>query len=228
MSHESPRQRAIRIAGIIGALVVIGVVLWIDIATGIWQDLVILAGLAAGLVSFLLTVLVVDRIVARSTARRWAPVTRLALTELLHDLADENQSEIARGHIVPRRLPTLDQSLSATEWSTEQYQLRALVVTERRILSEALSRWVEFLATSTDTGDVLRQVADIALQMDRIRDASLELDRTPKPAARDALDAEIASCNTHFATLSRELARQLAAQDQPARTRRSREPSLRS
>lgn len=228
MSHETPRHRATRIAGVIGAIVVIAVVLWIDIATGLWQDLVILAGLAAGLVTFLLTVLVVDKVVARSTARRWEPITRLALTELLHDLADETQSEIARGHVVPRRLPALDPSLPLSDWAAEHRNLRTLVVAERRLLSEALSRWVGFLAASADTGDVLRHVADIALQMDRIRDASLELDRTPNLAARDALDAEIASCNTHFATLSRELAAGLRARDQLVSTPRAEVPSPRS
>lgn len=209
MSHESPRHRILRLAGIIGGVAIIVAVLWIDIATGLWQDFVILAGLAAGLVTFLLTVLVIDRVVARSHARRWAPVTRLALTEFLHDLADEDRSEITRGEVIPRALPRLDPALPSSDWPDELHRLRSAVATERRVLTDALSRWAEFLAASADTGEVLRHVADIALQMDRIRDASLELERAPRRAQREALDAEVRACNSRFDALVAELAGQL-------------------
>ena len=48
--------------------------------------------------------LVLDRVIARSTARRWAPLNRLALSEFLHAIADERRSEISRGAVVPRAL----------------------------------------------------------------------------------------------------------------------------
>lgn len=103
------RDRVGRIAMSVAVAVVLVVILWIDIATGLWQEFVILAGVAAGLVSFVLTVLVLDRIVARSTAQRWAPVTLLALTEFLHALADDDKSEITRGTFIRGgyRLPRL-------------------------------------------------------------------------------------------------------------------------
>lgn len=219
MSHESPRHRFFRLAGIIGGLAVIVAVLWIDIATGLWQDFVILAGLAAGLVTFLLTVLVVDRVVARSNARRWAPVTRLALTEFLHDLADDDRSEITRGEVTPRALPQLDPQLPEPEWPGALHELRTVVVTERRVLSDALSRWAEFLASSTDTGEILKHVAVIALQMDRIRDASLELERSPTPAAWTALGADVLACNARFDDLVTELNEQLKVEAAPLSAR---------
>ena len=99
---RSGRERAKRIAIWIGAVTVIAVILWLDVMTGLWNELVILSGLAAGLVTFLLTVLVLDKLIARSTARRWSPVNRLALTEFLYSIADDERSEISRGEIVPR------------------------------------------------------------------------------------------------------------------------------
>ncbi|QYM75419.1 hypothetical protein [Leucobacter luti] len=209
MTRESPLQRALHIAGIIGAIVLIVVVIWLDIATGVWQDLVILSGLAAGLVSFLLTVLVIDRMVARSNARRWAPVTRLALTEILHDVADDDESEIAKGIIVARTIPRLDSTLPQEAWPAELHALRDLVVAERAALADALSRWVEFLAASADTTDILQHVAGIGLQLDRVRDGALEVEVTPSAATYAALDTEIATCNQHFADLTAELQERL-------------------
>ncbi|WP_025134316.1 hypothetical protein [Leucobacter sp. PH1c] len=217
MSHESPRRRALHLAGILAGVAVIVVVIWLDVATGIWQELVILSGLAAGLVTFLLTVLVVDKVVARSTARRWAPVTRLALTEFLHDLADEEESEIARGSVVARSIPELDPALPAAAWPEELRALREQVVAERQLLSRALGRWIEFLAASADTADVLRNVADIALQLDRVRDRALELEVAPSEAGRAALNVEIAACNAHFRGLVDELREQISATDLDAR-----------
>lgn len=43
------------VGAFIGGLILIAAILWIDIKTGFWQDLVILAGLAGSLVTFLLT-----------------------------------------------------------------------------------------------------------------------------------------------------------------------------
>jgi hypothetical protein len=84
--------RFLRAAAVAGALALIVLILWIDVTTAVWQEVVILSGLAAGLVTFLLTVLVLDRVIARSTARRWDPVNRLALTEFLHAIADDDRS----------------------------------------------------------------------------------------------------------------------------------------
>lgn len=102
------RWRNKDIAQAVGALVLVGVILWIDFTTGVWNELVIMADLAAGLVSFLLTVTVLNRIMVRSNERRWAPVHHLALSEFIHAIADEDRSEISRGKIVARTLPVID------------------------------------------------------------------------------------------------------------------------
>lgn len=213
MSHPSPRKRALNVAGILVGIAVIVVVIWLDVATGIWQELVVLSGLAAGLVTSLFTVLVVDKVVARSTARRWAPVTRLALTEFLHDLADDDESEIASGHVVPRSIRRLDPDLGTADWAQELSALRDQVVAERKLLSRALSQWVEFLAASADTADILRSVANIALQLDRVRDGALDLELTPSAVGRADLNTEIELCNAHFTSLVAELEDQIAATD---------------
>lgn len=80
-----------RAGAVVAALAVIAVVIWVDVMTPVWQNLVIVSGLVAGVVTFLFTTLFIDRFIQRAARRRWAPVTRLALTEMLNQLADEGQ-----------------------------------------------------------------------------------------------------------------------------------------
>ncbi|MGL3150784.1 hypothetical protein ACSS7Z_10530 [Microbacterium sp. A82] len=209
MRRDAARVQTQRIAVLVGAFVVIGIILWIDIATGIWQELVILSGLAAGLVTFLLTALVLSRVMEKSAARRWAPVNRLALSEFLHALADEEGSEISRGRVHPRSIPTLVDASTPAELSAQLHVLREVVVDERRRLSEALSRWAEFLASSGDNEEILRHVAAIALRLDRVRDAALELEESPQPQNKEPLVREIDGCNTKFSALVDELQERL-------------------
>lgn len=217
------RKQIVRAATVIGGICVIGVILWIDIATGFWQNLVILSGLAAGLVTFILTVLVLDRVMARSTARRWAPLTRVALTDFLHAIVDDQESEISRGLLVPRTLVLPNPSDDNQTLATDLHLLREQLVDERRALSDSLSRWAEFLASSGDNETVLRHVAGIALRLDLVRDATFELEHAvtaedPVPGHttalttapnRAALATEIETCNAHFAALVDELRRMI-------------------
>jgi len=211
------RERLNRGVAIVGAAVLVIGILWIDISTGIWQDLVIVAGLAAGLVTFLLSALVLNRIIARQAEKRWAPVNRLAVTEFLHAIADDEKSEIAHGVIVARSLPDIaditDSADSADRrvFAASLHALREAVARERSELSGALSRWAEFLTTSGDNELTLRHVADIALQLDRVRDTALEIEQQPSVAGRERLLSEIAECNKHFSLLIDELQRRLAA-----------------
>ncbi|AIK85043.1 MULTISPECIES: hypothetical protein [Corynebacterium] len=46
------KASALHVVTVIGALALIVIILWIDISTGFWQEIVILSGLAAGLVTF--------------------------------------------------------------------------------------------------------------------------------------------------------------------------------
>lgn len=197
---RADKERVRRIALAVGSIVVLVVILWIDIATGVWQELVILAGVTAGLVTFVLTVLVLDRVVARSTARRWEPVTRLALTEFLHAMADEERSEISRGEIRPRLLPepAAPEDPGLVAWL---HELRTLVVQERLRLTAVLGTWSSFLASSSDNEDLLIRIADLAQQLDRVRDESLEVEARSETVELSDLSQEIASCNDHFRDL---------------------------
>lgn len=211
MRRESSRQRVRRVAIALGALVVILVIIWVDVATGLWQDLVIVAGLAAGLVSFLLTILVLNRIVERAAARRWAPVNRLALSEFLHVIADDEHSEISRGLIVPRTLAAPAPESAGSQLIAELEQLRETVVRERRALSDALSRWSQFLASSGDNETVLLHIADIAWRFDRVRDAALEVEEYPGDVRRrETLHCEIDGCNAATLALEGELSARIS------------------
>ncbi len=211
MQRDRGRERTRRVAALLGAGVVIGIIIWIDVSTGVWQDLVIVAGLAAGLVTFLLTVLVLDRVLARSAARRWAPVNRLALSEFLHAIADEERSEVSRGVVVPRSISPVDPGCSGEGVHAELDRIREQLVAERRTLSDTLSRWTGFLASSGDNEVVLLHVAEIALTLDRVRDATLEVETHQHDALRRAeLEAGIASCNAAFSRLAAELGDRLA------------------
>lgn len=167
-------------------IAIIIVVLWLDIRTSFWQELVIVGGIVAGFVTFLFTVLVIDKVLARSTARRWAPVTRLALTELLHGVADEEHSEISRGLIVAHHLVLDD---GASDPAAELHRLRLSVVTERRKLSSALGTWTTFLASSNEHQDLLLHGADAAAHLDEIRDLSLEAEQSQAQASYAELKA---------------------------------------
>jgi hypothetical protein len=204
--------RLLRVAAIAGALVLIGLILWIDVTTAVWQEVVILSGLAAGLVTFLLTVLVLDKVIARSTARRWDPVNRLALTEFLHAIADDDRSEISRGHIVARALPGIDRTEAL---HPQLVDLRERILEERALLSDVLSRWTDFLASSGDNEEVLRHVAGVALHLDRARDAALVAELDASPENLTALEREITDCNGFFTALEEELRSRLEVDRSP-------------
>lgn len=210
MNPESRRrQRVIRSATFLLALVLIGVILWIDIATGLWQQFVIVAGLAAGCVTFLLTVLVLDRILARAAERRWAPVIRLALSEFLHDMADEEQSEISRAWIVPRLIPQLPEPLVPDALHDQLAVIRHQVVEERSRLAATLATWAEILSSAASNEQVLLHVAEIAMQLDRVRDGTLDVEADPSLEQQASLRLQIEQCNTAFAAIVAEIEQQL-------------------
>lgn len=211
MRQKNAWDTAKQSALVIGAVVVIVTIIWIDITSGIWQNLVILSGLAAGLVTFLLTVLVLDRVVARTTARRWAPVNRLALAEFLHALADDDASEISRGEIVPRSLPRFDADSSISQMNESLHVLRELVVEERQRLSETLSRWAPFLASSGENEKILLHVAEIGLRLDLIRDATIDAEHAHDPNTFAALNREIQLGNDGFEALTHEISARLVS-----------------
>lgn len=207
-SAVAGRVKSLAIA--LGALVLVGLIVWLDVSTGVWNEVVILSGLAAGLVTFILTVMVLDKILARATARRWRPVTRLAVSEFLHAVADEEHSEISRGLIVPRTFA----EITADDVSDAQtlHALRHQVVHERVQLADVLSRWANFLASSGDNETILLHIADIAMQLDEVRDCALEVEHSATPEHLDALNASIRGCNAGVTSLVTELQSVLEAE----------------
>lgn len=217
MALTSAKRRAWRIALGVGSGVVMAVIIWLDIATGLWQNLVIISGVVAGIVMFVFTVLVLDRVMARQSARRWEPVTRIAYSEFLHVLADEELSEVSHGSIVARTVtaPTaaLDDPASA---ATQLQQLREQIVIERDRLTHVLSRWASFLAADDDHEVVLQHIASIAWQFDELRDVSLEAGQDWTDANRARVSGAVASINARIGALIDELKSLLGEQARPA------------
>src|SRR5699024_6016298 len=73
-------KHALRILSAFLVLLVIVAVVWADVVTGFWQEVVVLSGIAAGLLTFVLTGLLLEPSMARAQHRRWEPLTRVALT----------------------------------------------------------------------------------------------------------------------------------------------------
>ncbi|WRS29407.1 hypothetical protein U6G28_07695 [Actinomycetaceae bacterium MB13-C1-2] len=213
MQPKSFTARAKAIATLVAALVVIGVIIWIDVNTGVWNELVVLSGLAAGLVTFLLTTMVLDRILARSAARRWAPVNRIALSEFLHAIADEERSEISRNKIVIRSFKPIPDHIDERARTEALEALQHQVVAERQRLADVLSRWAQFLASSGNNEEILTHIASIAWQFDRIRDEAIESETDSGLTQLGELNAEIQSCNDAVTALEAEIRTRLSAEN---------------
>lgn len=187
-------------------VVAIVVILWLDIRTTFWQDLVIVGGIAAGIVTFVLTVIVLDKVLARKTHKRWEPIARLAITEILHGLADEEHSNVTRGHIVPR---SLNFRVTEDTFREDLHQLRVDVVDERKNLSQALGTWTTFLASSTDHSDILVLAADVAQHLDEVRELSLIAEEHPSKERVLALKQHAEKCDAQLSELTEALSERL-------------------
>ncbi|WP_147918133.1 hypothetical protein [Ruania zhangjianzhongii] len=213
----SPLRRAVALAA---AVIVIAVVIWVDVMTPVWQNLVIIAGLVAGAVTFLLTTLFIDRFLQRAARRRWAPVTRLALTEMLHQLAADDGGDAQR-RAEPHRLPIPAGTGGPQALLAGTAELRTAVRSERSRLSTALVTWWALLSSIPDTEEIIRHTADVALLFDGVRDASLALDQAvtsgakanETEAAERSLRSQIMACNHSIAGIVEEISARLA-QDQ--------------
>ena len=173
MTHMPSKRirRALDItAGALIILLLIGII-WLDITSGVWAETVILSGIAAGLLTFLLTALFIDRWTAAREHRKWSPVTRLALTDILHTLADDEHSDVRRGHIVARTL-----TVAAHPTAAQLDVLLHEVIREREDITQALARWSQFLASSADVQALMNHIADLAESLDDIRDCVVELE----------------------------------------------------
>lgn len=191
------RRRVTRWAGSAGIVALFVVAIWLDLATGLWQQAVIVSGIAAGLLTFLLTSLFFDHWTARADHQRWAPVTHLALTDLLHALADEGHSRLSHHEIVPRTVSALRSDATAS---------LGAIASLRSTVTVALARWSGFLAASADVRPLMDQVAALALRMDTARDAVLAaVDRPDDPAAQGAMRLELAAVDRTVRTAIAEI-----------------------
>ncbi|WP_099332381.1 hypothetical protein [Actinomyces minihominis] len=169
---EVSTARVINIVLTCITLVLLIVIIWIDVTSSVWQETVILSGVAAGFVTFLFTALFLERALARREHLKWAPVTLLALADILHTVADDKESDIHRGQVVARSL--------ALPTSTDPGVLDDLlvnVVHERDEIAVTLSRWSQFLASSADVQVLMNHIADLAIHLDVVRDRTIEVER---------------------------------------------------
>lgn len=211
MARKQRTFSTVEIALTSATVVAIVVILWLDIRTTFWQDLVIVGGIAAGIVTFVLTVIVLDKVLARKTHKRWEPIARLAITEILHGLADEEHSHITRGHIVPR---SLNFNVSEDTFREDLHRLRVAVVEERKNLSQALGTWTTFLASSTDHSDILVLAADVAQHLDEVRELSLIAEDDPTRDRILALKQHAEKCDAQLSALTRALSERLQEMNQ--------------
>lgn len=175
--------RTVRFLLIGAAVVAAAAILWLDIVTGLWQEYVVIAGLAAGLVTFLLTALVIDRVIARSTHESWAPVTRIALGDLRRRLADaDTPRREQRERPAARRLPDPSGSPDALD------RLIDAATAEQEVLTDALARWASFLAASADVTEIMDAVAEIAHRLDRVEETAWALRDTRCPTGPPSAD----------------------------------------
>ena len=161
--------KVLRVILIAVSVMLVGFIIWIDLSTDLWQKYVVISGLVAGLVTFFLTAMVIDRVIARSTHERWAPVTRLALgdvrRQLVSDLSPNAEPTVRR---LPRLRLDTDRDRSAD-------RLIEAAVDERDRLATALARWSSFLSASADVVDIMDSVAEVAKRLDLISLLGTEL-----------------------------------------------------
>ena len=141
------------------ALVALAVVLSlavvvVDVATGVWQEVPVLSGLVSGVVTFLLTVVVVDAVVARHLHKQWAPLTRIALADLLDTVTTDG--------VTPR-------SIGPDHAGRD---LIAVVRQERQELGAVLARWSAFLVSDAGVDAVVQQATSVAAALDDVGEAA--------------------------------------------------------
>ena len=184
------------------SLVLMAVVIWLDVVGSFWQETVILSGIAAGLLTFVLTATFVERWMAQREHIKWIPVTRLALSNILPSLADEDRSTIRRGDVTVR---TLD--VPARHTMEDYDALLHQVVKERDSLTDALARWASFLVASADVQELMLHVANVSEALDDVRDSIVEAEQlgedSPDGLAR--VQKEIRAYNSSATALVAEI-----------------------
>lgn len=194
---------------LLGIAVVVAIaVLVLDIATGVWAQVPVLSGLASSFVMLLVTVVVVDKVIAHHQYRRWEPVTRIALADILHAITHDGASAPEPRLIGPRLAEAgAAGGGSATGAdpadSGDIHLTRALRLArkERRVLGRALATWSAFLVSNAPVGRVVDHAATLADELDDVRASALAVravhvhgatgDASERDAALAALDAAV-------------------------------------
>lgn len=196
------RRRVAQLIGFAAVVLVFIVAIWIDLTTGLWQQAVILSGIAAGLLTFLLTALFFERWMSGADHRRWYPVTHLALSDLLHALGDEEHSQFSRGVVVPRTIDATGDHADVLD----------AIHKDRRAITHALARWAGFLSASADVQGLMDHIAELALLLDDARDAVLHAEGAPADAgAQTAVQTTLAAANTSIRNTADEIEAALEA-----------------
>lgn len=210
MEQKPERKIANLWGGIIAtiALIAIIVAVWLDYTTALWRETVILSGIAAGLLTFVLTAFFIERWMDRREHKSWLPVTRLALTDLLHTVCDDTKSDIRRGKFVVR---TLEMPEPVTKESLEA--LLVTVVEERDTITNALARWASFLSASADVQTLMTHLAYLSEGLDILRDVVLETEDDPSPAQLKKLQRSLDLYDNGMSLVLTELQSQISTID---------------
>lgn len=151
--------KVFRVALALVATAMVVVTVWVDISTDLWREYVVLSDLAAGIVTFALIALVIDRLIARATHERWAPVTRVALGDLRRRLVAEDSPD---EFLAVRRLPTPDEDPRTLD------ELIEAAAAERDALAGVLARWASFLSASADVLNIMDAIAEVSERLDTV------------------------------------------------------------
>src|SRR5690606_23103013 len=79
------------------------------------------------------------------------------------------------------------------------------VVAERKLLTEGLARWSSFLAASADVQQLMNHIANLAEQLDAIRDSVIECERSQGAGGQSEIERAPAALNATAAEAVAEL-----------------------
>ena len=96
------------------------------------------------------------------------------------------------------------------ELTRQLEELRIRVLQEQNHLTGVIGTWSGFLTSTGDNAEILRSAANLALQLDQVRDTALEIEHLAETtgdtrAWLTELSRYITICNEHHATLINEL-----------------------
>lgn len=156
----SPRLRLL----IIGFVVLLTLALMLlDARTDVFSQIPFGTNILAGFISFLLTFVAVDWIVARRTHQEWSPVTLVALSDLRASVSEPGATPESARLLTPR-----------LEANAGRAAIVSLVDAERVALGTVLGRWSSFLASQAGVPRATNDAAQVARALDALREAAAQ------------------------------------------------------